>query len=70
MKNILILLVVLTLLISVAAFAIISARDCKNCGSNCCAGSCDQSSACAQCYIYDCVIGGQPTTLDCGMGCP
>lgn len=62
-------IVVLLVFVSLGLFAL-KPRDCVNCGSNCCAGSCDVSSSCSQCFIYDCLKGGQYQTLDCGMGCP
>jgi hypothetical protein len=68
MRRLVVIVILLMVLGTVAAFAL-RPRDCVKCGSRCCAGDCDQSSACAQCYIYDCVMGGVPQTLDCGMGC-
>jgi hypothetical protein len=68
MKKIAVIAILMVVLATFTAFAA-KARNFENCGPNCCSGSCDRSSACSQCYIYDCIIGGQPQLLDCGMGC-
>jgi len=47
-------ILVLLVFVSLGLFAL-KPRDCVNCGSNCCAGSCDVSSSCSQCFIYDCL---------------
>lgn len=42
-------------------------RECVNCGENCKPGSCDDSTACSQCIIYDCVYNGGPQNLYCNL---
>jgi len=69
MKKYAVIAILLVVIGAFAVFSLSSPRDCLNCGARCCQGSCDQSSACAQCYIYDCMMGGGPQTLDCGI-CP
>lgn len=60
-------LLVIFLLVSVIVTFAQSQRDCKDCGTNCDAGSCDISYSCGQCYIYDCYSPTQGYFhLDCG----
>jgi len=67
MKKVGLVLVVFLIAGAIANFAAAGYRDCVNCGVNCAPGSCDQSSSCANCYIYDCVIHGKPGDLFCGQ---
>jgi len=42
------------------------ARDCENCGTNCQAGSCDDSLWCVQCVIGGCLMGdGSRKDINC-----
>lgn len=62
---------IMLLLASISLFVwSASPRDCENCGSNCEAGDCDESDACAQCQIAGCMIGGEPHTVICNQAAP